>query len=214
MPSRGDFIKSMMAGIAAAPAVASSATHDHVKEPGKWKEKHWTSGGLHLSEYILPVTMSPTFEEDRKDRPEHRMIWIPLFDRVAQKTSLRDIVAATIEASTRRVDAVKRHGMPIVDEDGNELDYGNPAKLKYVTILKVEGHPDLCGVSATEHKLLPIRDFYRDVAARNNRIKRGMGKMEADYSKPVELTDKEKGARGQENEGGWREYRNGFRRTL
>jgi hypothetical protein len=213
MPSRGDFIKSLMAGIAAAPLAAKSAAHEHVQEPGKWREKHWSSGGLKFSEYTLPVTMSPTFEEDREDRPEHRIIWIPLFDRKVENSSLRDVVAATIEATTRRSDAVKRHGMPIVDEDGNELDYGTPKDLPYVTILKIDGHPDLCGVTTTEYKLRPIRDFYRDVASRNNRIKRGMGQMEADYSKPVELTEKEKGARNQENEGGWRRHRS-YLRTL
>ena len=197
-----------MAGIAAAPALATDARHKHVENPAQWKEKHWKSGKLSFSEYTLPVTMSPTFEQDGADRQKYRMIWIPLFDRDVVKMSLRDIVASTIESSTRRAEAVKRHGMPIVDEDGNKLDYGSPEKKTHVTILKVEGHPALLGVSTTEHKLVPIRNFYRDIASRNNRVKRGMGKMEAEYG-DVELTEKEKGARGQENEGGWRKHGSG-----
>lgn len=38
--------------------------------------------------------------------------------------------------------------------------------------------------------------------------------MEADYSQPVKLTDKEKGARGEDNAGGWRKHRGGGMRTI
>jgi hypothetical protein len=204
MPTtRAGFIKTLMAGIAAAPLATKGGTHKHVSKPGNWQEKHWTSGGLSFSEYTLPITIPPVFEE-ANNRQAHRMLWIPIFDRDVEKKSLRDIVTATIEATGRRADAVKRHGMPIVDEDGKELNYGTPDELKHITLVKIQGHKALIGVLANANKMVPITDFYRDIASRNNRVKRGMGRMEADYSQEVNLTDKEKGARNQENEGGWR----------
>jgi hypothetical protein len=200
MPSRANFLKAMLAGIAAAPAAASVVTHEHVKAPampGKWKEKHWRSGGLHFSEYILPITMPSTFEEARKDRPMHRKIMIPMFDREVVDAPFKTLVDSMIATNARRVENIKRHGMPVVDEDGNSIDYGtDEVKTNYVTVVKVEGHPTLMGLGLTEFKLVPVRDYYRDVAERNKRVKAGMSTLVEDDEPQVQaFTEKEEVAR-------------------
>ena len=200
MPTRANFLKTLLTGIAAAPVAASVVTHDHVKAPaapGKWKEKHWKSGGLHFSEFIFPITMPSTFEEVRKDRPMHRMISIPLFDREVVDAPFADIVSRMIESNSRRAANVRRHGMPIVDENGNSIDYGTTEEItNYITVIRVEGHPTLMGIGLTEFKLTPVRDYYRDVAKRNNRVKSEMRNAGSDDDLPLQpLSYKEEVAR-------------------
>lgn len=200
MPTRANFLKGLLAGIAAAPAAANIATHEHVKAPampGKWKEKHWRSNGLSFSEYTLPITMPSTFEEARKDRPMHRKIMIPLFDREIVDAPFKTIVDNMIADNSRRAASVRRHGMPVVDEDGNAIDYGSDeTKTNHITIVKVEGHPTLMGIGLTEHKLVPVRDYYRDIADRSKRVKKGMSTLVDDGQEQVQAyTEKEERAR-------------------
>jgi hypothetical protein len=208
MPTtRANFLKGILAGIAAAPVAAQTKTYaPAVEGSAHWKEKRWKSNGINFREFTLPRTLGPYFEEDRKDRPQFRKVFVAMFDRRVEDRPLNKLVEQTIEAAARTEERFKRHNMPIVDEDGKEIDYGSTYHKQYgnVTIVKVDGFPHLMGITATEHPLLPVSDFYRDVAARNDRVKHGMSRMKADYSKEVVLTDREKGARGQDNESGFR----------
>ena len=181
MTTRANFLKLLMTGIAAAPVAASMKTHEHLEAPaesGKWKEKQWKSGGLHFSEYVFPITMPSHFEEIRSDRPMHRMITIPIFSREVVNQPVKDIISKMLETNSMRTKNAKRYNMPVVDENGQSIDYGSDEQVtNHITIVKVEGHPELMGIGLTEFKLTPVRDYYRDVAARNKRVKKGMSHL-------------------------------------
>lgn len=184
MPTtRANFLKGLLSGIAAAPLAAKTQTYaPKVEGSAKWKEKKWRANGINFREYQIPRTVAPTFEEFREDRPQHRIIWIPMFDREADKRSMRELVEDVIHLTAVTEERVKS-GMPVVDEDGKPIEYGGyEKKCSNITIVKVDGYPHLLGIYASEHPLVPISDFYRDVAARASRIKAGMSKMKADYS--------------------------------
>jgi len=192
LTTRANFLKGILAGITAAPLAAKSNTYKEVEGSAKWKEKHWNSGQLKFSEYILPRTMHAIFQENHKDRPSHRQIVVPMFDRDVVKESFSKMVENAIEASVRTKNRVYS-GMPVVDEKGNPITYDEHGTESdsHITIVKIDGYPTLMGIQVSSRQLIPIRDFYQDVAIRNRMVKKGMGKMEADYSQPVkEVTKK------------------------
>ena len=208
--TRGSFIKGLLGGLAAAPVMSKSATYSPLVEgSAKWEEKRWEANDLKFREYLLPETVGPYFEEARSDRPQFRVIWIPMFDKRLEDRTLEQYVEEVIEASARTEERVRRSGMPVVDEDGKPIEYGGYEK-KYgcITIVKVRGYDNLIGIAATEHELVPVRNFYRDVAARGDRIKNGMSKMRADYSQDVKLTEREKASLGFESSLSYRKGRN------
>lgn len=204
MITRESFLKRILAGLSLVPVVAQSATFDEVVGSGIWKEKHWVSDGIKFSEYILPRTMNALFHEDYEGRPLHRKIVIPMFNRDIVDGPFDELVSSLIDSSKRVYDRVKR--MPVSPQSGeweiasNLVGEYNPkdelveigSKVEktwdHVTIVKVDGYPSLMGLCVTDHALVPVRDFYRDIAIRSELGIHSMG-MKNDIKKIVTERD-------------------------
>jgi hypothetical protein len=168
MERRG-FLKTVLAGLAAAPVVASANTTSY-REVDDVRVKKWKHGEIEFAEWTLPASVPPHFKEkDDKALSEAlfsgevlgptrlrvpKRIVIPVFDmKTDTQESMKQLVKRVIQAFSDNESRL----FNVKDENGNRRERLDP---KHFVVVRVQGRPRLVGLAALHYEVVPVDDFY------------------------------------------------------